>query len=175
VPVAAPSPGRSPHPSTARIHSRPGAPIDDESERVYQPCLALGKPFRWQTRLIFQWAKFSEPVPTRQPQRCQGAHPHMRADPVRQRLRECRLGIGIAGGAEHADEDLGVAHKWPASPRNGGRRRRQRCCRRYRLRANCGPHGPSAWGTRRASGGCRLFPTARPLRSEGVSTGAAPR
>ena len=37
-------------------------------------------------------------------------HPHMRADPVRQRLREGRLGIGVAGGAEHADEDLGVVH-----------------------------------------------------------------
>jgi uncharacterized protein YijF (DUF1287 family) len=37
-------------------------------------------------------------------------HPHMRADPIRQRLCEGRLRIGVAGGAEHADEELGVAH-----------------------------------------------------------------
>lgn len=37
-------------------------------------------------------------------------HPHVRVDPVGQRLREARLGIGVAGGAEHTDEDLGVVH-----------------------------------------------------------------
>jgi hypothetical protein len=37
-------------------------------------------------------------------------HPHMRTDPVWQGLREARLGIGVAGGAEHADENLGVVH-----------------------------------------------------------------
>ena len=32
----------------------------------------------------------------------------MRADPVGQRLRPARLGIGVAGGAHHRDEDLGL-------------------------------------------------------------------
>jgi hypothetical protein len=34
----------------------------------------------------------------------------MRADPVGQRLREGRLGIGIAGGAEHTDESIGISY-----------------------------------------------------------------
>ena len=37
-------------------------------------------------------------------------HAHVRADPVRQRLRPGRLGIGQAGGAQHGDEDLRRAH-----------------------------------------------------------------
>jgi hypothetical protein len=36
-------------------------------------------------------------------------HPHMRADPVRQRLGPGRLRVGVAGGAEHRDEDLDLA------------------------------------------------------------------
>ena len=36
-------------------------------------------------------------------------HAHMRADPVRQGLGPARLGVGIAGSAEHADEDLRLA------------------------------------------------------------------
>nr|WP_198034100.1 hypothetical protein [Acidihalobacter ferrooxydans] len=34
----------------------------------------------------------------------------MRADPVGQRLGPGGLGIGVAGGAEHADEHLRLAH-----------------------------------------------------------------
>ena len=37
-------------------------------------------------------------------------HPHMGADPVGQRLREARRGIGVAGSTKYTDEDLGVAH-----------------------------------------------------------------
>ena len=33
----------------------------------------------------------------------------MRADPVRQGLGPGRLGVGEVGGAEHGDEDLGLA------------------------------------------------------------------
>ena len=36
-------------------------------------------------------------------------HALMRADPVRQRLGPGGFGIGVAGGAKHPDEDLGVA------------------------------------------------------------------
>ena len=36
-------------------------------------------------------------------------HAHMRADPVRQRLRPGRLGVGEVRGAEHADENLRLA------------------------------------------------------------------
>ena len=34
----------------------------------------------------------------------------MGADPVGQRLREARRGIGVAGSTKYTDEDLGVAH-----------------------------------------------------------------
>ncbi len=34
----------------------------------------------------------------------------MRLDPVRQRLRPGRFGVGVVGGAQHRDEDLGVAY-----------------------------------------------------------------
>jgi hypothetical protein len=37
-------------------------------------------------------------------------HAHVRADPVGKRLGPGRLGVGVVGGAEHADEDLGLAH-----------------------------------------------------------------
>jgi hypothetical protein len=37
-------------------------------------------------------------------------HAHMRLDPVRQRLRPGRFGVGVIRGAQHCDEDLGVAH-----------------------------------------------------------------
>ena len=37
-------------------------------------------------------------------------HADMGTDPVRQRLRPSRLGVGQAGGAEHGDEDLRHAH-----------------------------------------------------------------
>src|ERR1700733_139151 len=33
-------------------------------------------------------------------------HAHMRADPVRQRLRPARFRIGVIGSAKHGDEDL---------------------------------------------------------------------
>ena len=38
----------------------------------------------------------------------EGERADMRADPVRQRLGPARLGIGVAGGAHHRDEDLGL-------------------------------------------------------------------
>ena len=34
----------------------------------------------------------------------------MRPDPIRQRLRPCRLGVGAVGGAEHSQEDLRHPH-----------------------------------------------------------------
>ena len=37
----------------------------------------------------------------------EGKRADMRADPVGQRLRPARFGIGVAGGAHHRDEDLG--------------------------------------------------------------------
>ena len=37
-------------------------------------------------------------------------HTHVRPDPVGQRLAPGRLGVGEARGAEHGDEDLGLAH-----------------------------------------------------------------
>ena len=37
-------------------------------------------------------------------------HVHVCSNPVRQRLRPGRLRKGVAGGAEHGDEDLGPAH-----------------------------------------------------------------
>ena len=40
----------------------------------------------------------------------EGQRPDMAADPVRQLLRPCRLGVGIVGSAEHGDEDLGLTN-----------------------------------------------------------------
>ena len=40
----------------------------------------------------------------------EGQHADMGADPVRQRLRPGRFHIGVVRGAEHADEDLRLAH-----------------------------------------------------------------
>ena len=40
----------------------------------------------------------------------EGQHAHMATQPVGQRLTESGLGVGVVGGAQHADKDLGVAH-----------------------------------------------------------------